>query len=277
MKTAFKAFLGASLMTTLAVSCGPSQSEYNAVVAENKALKNEVASLTTVLDACKAELEQYQTSPDILFSQAQSFIASKDVNGLRSICTKLEKYHPESPECKQVQDALQKLNDEIERAAAAEKAKRMKAVNKLKKEFDDVSGNTWYYNPYFTHYNNSNHVSVYMGKRASGKPWLRLKMSYYGSGWIFFDKAYLSYDGNTLEIPFDEYKDKKTDNYTECWEWIDVPVSDRILSFLKELVNGKSAKSRLSGKYTNTHNLTKVEIDGIKDVLLAYDVLLNGE
>ena len=264
-------------MTTLAVSCGPSQSEYNAVVNENKTLKAEVENLTAAIDACKAEIEQYQTTPEILFSQAQSFIASKDISGLRSICSKLEKYHPASSEHKKAQDALQKLNDEIERAAAAEKAKRMKAVNKLKKQFDDVSGITWYYNPYFTHYNNSNHVSVYMGKIDSGKPWLRLKMSYYGDDWIFFENAYLSYDGNTIEIPFDKYKDKESDNYTECWEWIDVPVSETILSFLKELVNGKTAKSRLSGKYSNTHTITKTEIDGIKDVLLAYDVLLNGE
>ena len=39
------------------------------------------------------------------------------------------------------------------------------------------------------------------------------------------------------------------------------------------MVNGKSVKMRLSGKYTNTRKLTNTEIKAIKDVLLAYDVL----
>ena len=39
------------------------------------------------------------------------------------------------------------------------------------------------------------------------------------------------------------------------------------------MVNGKSVKMRLSGKYTHTRNLTSTEIKAIKDVLLAYDVL----
>ena len=258
-------------------SCGPSQSQYDALAKENETLKTEITSLTAALDACKAEIELFKTTPDILFAEAQKCINSKDEEGLKDIYSKLEKFHPSSPECRKAKAALDKLIQERERAAAAEKAKRMQAVKKLKKEYDDIEGITWYYNPYFTHYNNSNHVSVYMGQRKNGTPWLRLKMSYYGDGWIFFENAYLSYDENTLEIPFDKYKDKETDNYTECWEWIDVRVSDRILSFLKEMINGKTAKMRLSGKYTKTRTLPKNEIDGIRDVLLAYDVLLQGE
>lgn len=269
--------LSLSLMAFLMASCGPSQSQYDALVKENESLKNEITALTSALDVCKAEIEQYKTTPDILFAEAQKCINKKDIDGLNAICGKFDKYHPSAPEATKARAALVKLIEEKERAAAAEKAKRMQAVNKLKKEYDDINGTTWYYNPYFTHYNNSNHVSLYMGKGKSGKPWLRLKMSYYGDGWIFFDHAYLSYDGNTLEIPFNEYDDKKTDNYTECWEWIDVAVSDKILNYLKELVNGKSAKMRLSGKYTKTRDIPQKEIDGLRDVMLAYDVLLHGE
>ena len=115
-----------------------------------------------------------------------------------------------------------------------------------------------------------------MGKEGS-RVWLRLQMTYTGDDWIFFENAYLSYDGYTQEIAFDKYKEKETDNDTTVWEWIDVSVDDRTLAFLRELVNGKSAKMRLSGKYTKTRNLTTKEINGIKDVLLAYDVLVKGE
>lgn len=277
MYKVLRTLLVTPLLVLLTASCGPSQSQYDALVKENESLKNEISNLTAALDVCKAEIEQYKTTPDILFAEAQKCIDKKDIEGLNVVCGKFDKYHPAAPEAKKAKTALVKLIEEKDRAAAAEKAKRMQAVNKLKKEYDDINGTTWYYNPYFTHYNDSNRISLYMGKRKTGNPWLRLKMSYYGDSWIFFDHAYLSYDGNTLEIPFNEYNDKKSDNYTECWEWIDVAVSDRILNYLREMVNGKSVKMRLSGKYTKTRDIPQKEIDGLKDVILAYDVLLNGE
>ena len=99
-------------------------------------------------------------------------------------------------------------------------------------------------------------------------------MSYVGDDWIFFENAYLSYDGNTKSIPFKKYEDKDSDNSGgEVWEWIDIEVKDDLLDFLREMVNGKSVKMRLCGKYSKTRDLSASEIKAIKDVLLAYDVL----
>jgi hypothetical protein len=61
------------------------------------------------------------------------------------------------------------------------------------------------------------------------------------------------------------------------WEWIDVSVNNELLSYLKEMANGKTLKIRLSGKYTHTRNLDSSEKKALQDVLLAYDVLKNGE
>lgn len=193
----------------------------------------------------------------------------------------MREYHPNAQELKQAEEYEKKLTDqillekqkEIEAQQRAER-ERLKAVDKLKKEFDDVSGITWYYNPYFTHYNNSNLCSLYIGRKENSV-WLRLKMSYYGESWIFFDSAYLSYEGNTYDIPFNEYEDKKSDSDTETWEWIDVSVKSDLLQFMQNAVKSGNIKMRLSGKYTQTRNLSKNEIKGLKDVLLAYDVLKN--
>lgn len=150
----------------------------------------------------------------------------------------------------------------------------MKAVNRLKKERDDVQGIIWYYNPYFTHYNNRNLVSLYMGKR-SNSVWLRLKMSYTGDDWIFFDNAYLSYDGITREFPFNKYNDKESDHSGgDVWEWIDLHVSNDDLAFLKDMVNGKSVKMQLRGKYTKTRTVSANEIKAIREMIMAYEVLL---
>ena len=253
------------------VSCGYSEREYQALLNENRELKAQV-------EEYKFELEQYKNTPDVLYAQAKQYIQNKDITKLSEVCDALKKYHPFSQECAKAVKSLNELNKQNEAKIAAELSKRRQAVTKLKKKYDDITSISWYYNPYFTHYNNSNHASIYMGQKGSEKPWLRLEMSYCGSDWIFFDSAYLSYDGNTLQIPFNEYRDKESDNSgSNVWEWIDVPVSDDILGFLKRMVDGKVVKMRLTGKYSYTKTLSSTEVNAIKDVLLGYDVLVKGE
>lgn len=259
------------------VSCGPSQMEYNALAEKNKELENEVVVLKNEISVLKTELDNYKNSPDRLYEEAIKLIENKDIESLKALCEKIEKYHPTSNECKKAKSALQKLVKERDDSIKAEEAKRMQAVNKLKKRHDDVSGITWYQNPYFTHYNDVNRVSLYIGQDESNV-WLRLKMSYEGDNWIFFERAYLSYDGETKEVLFDEYRNKESDNSGgSVWEWIDVSVDDALLAYLQEMVKGKSLKMRLSGKYTETRNITGNERKALEDILLAYDVLKNEQ
>ncbi len=237
-----------------------------------QSLTSEVTQLRDSLNKVMPELEGYRNSPEKLCSNIDDLYKAGDIYELKSIKDKLEKYHPESKEYTIVKDLVSKYESEQLKKAEEEKKTRLMAVSKLRKKYDDINHTTWYYNPYFTHYTNSNHTSLYMGKNENSV-WLRLMMSYEGEDWIFFDSAYLSYDGNTYYVPFDKYREKETENDTRVWEWIDVNVDDEMLSFLKKMVNGKSVKMRLSGKYSHTRNLTSSEIKGIKDVLIAYDVL----
>ena len=102
-------------------------------------------------------------------------------------------------------------------------------------------------------------------------------MSYQGDNWIFFEHAYLSYDGNTKQIIFDQYDDKETENGRGgVWEWIDLTVTKDEEMFLREFAKSKNAKMRLTGKYTKTRTLTHTERQGILDVLNGYDALENG-
>lgn len=237
-----------------------------------QSLTSEVTLLKDSLNKVMPELEGYRNSPEKLCSNIDELYKAGDIYELKSIKDKLEKYHPESEEYTMVKDLVSKYEKEQQEKADAEKKERLQAVNKLRKKYDDINHITWYENPYFRHYTNTNYTSIYIGQDESSI-WLRLMMSYEGEDWIFFESAYLSYDGNTFNIPFDKYRDKKTENDTRVWEWIDVRVNDDLLAFLRKMVNGKSVKMRLSGKYTNTRKLTNTEIKAIKDVLLAYDVL----
>lgn len=257
------------LLVTLATISCVSQKDYDKIVTEN-------ASLKAALDSCKTEIENYKNTPEKLYTEALGHIKSKDLILLGEVMRKTYRYHPESKEYQDIKKAYEKLVAEKEKKQNAERNARRSIVEKLIRTHDDISGTTWYMNQYFTHYNNSNHISLYIGKKGANNPYLRLKMSYYGESWIFFKQAYLSYDGNTIEIPFDEFREKETENNTKVWEWIDVAVSPELLNFLKKAVDGKTIKMRLSGKYTKDHTLTQTEIKALKDVLLGYDVLANG-
>ncbi len=239
---------------------------------ESSALRKQTKTLQTQVAQLSAEVQKYKNSPDRLLAQADEYYKQKDVKHLEVIHSKLEKYHRSSKEYTEVGQYITTLKDAEAKRIAAEKEAKLKAVKRLRKKLDDVSGITWYQNPYFTHYNNSNHISIYIGK-SDNSVWLRLKMSYYGDDWIFFKSAYLSYDGNTIEIPFNDYKDKETENSTSVWEWIDVSLSDSQIDFLKKFVNGKSLKMRLTGKYTKTKIISSSERKALKDVLLGYEVL----
>lgn len=254
-------------LSAVMVSCNNNKME-----SKIQSLTSEITQLRDSLNKVMPELEGYRNSPEKLCSNIDELYKAGDIYELKSIKDKLEKYHPESKVYAMVKDLVSKYEKEQQEKANAEKKERLQAVNKLRKKYDDINHITWYENPYFRHYTNTNYTSIYIGQDESSI-WLRLMMSYEGEDWIFFESAYLSYDGNTFDIPFDKYRDKKTENDTRVWEWIDVRVSDDLLAFLRKMVNGKSVKMRLSGKYTNTRKLTNTEIKAIKDVLLAYDVL----
>ena len=242
------------------------QDEYCKVVTNNEQLHQS-------LDSVYNELKYYQLSPAKLCADIDLLLKNRDSLKLREIETVLQKYHPESKELQKVSSYRKQIDAQIRKEKEAEKRKRLQAVNRLIKKKDEMSSFIWYFNPYFTHYENTNRVSIYISK-ISDLMWLRMKMSYTGDDWIFFENAYLSYDGNTKGISFDKYKEKESDNSGgEVWEWIDIAVEDDLLEFLRAMVNGKSVKMRLSGKYSKTRDLSVNEIKAIKDVLLAYDVL----
>jgi len=250
-------------------------------------LIEKIAKLESLLDDCQYGAEKIYAKMKLSYDQ-------KDFQTCKKLYKEMEQRHPDSelfPEVKTIYDKIvkaEKEKTEKERLLAEKKARetklkaekekqqKLKALKKLKKEYDDVADVTWYRNPYFTHYNNINLTSVYFGSKGKSK-WLRLKMSYKGDDWIFFERAYLSYDGNTKEIIFNKYDDKKTENSGGgVWEWIDVSVSSDVEKFLRGFAKSKNAKMRLSGKYTKTRSLTWNEKHGIIDVLNGYDAIKQG-
>lgn len=244
---------------------------------ENKMLQSTIDSLQNIVTELQKELEGYKYTPEKLCADAEQLFKRNNEDKLKDILRKLRRYHPEASEIKTIEGYLNKIAENRVKEEERIRNERMKAVDILRKTYDDVNGIMWFYSKQTNHKVWSNMASLYIGKNNSSV-WLRLKMSYYGDDWIFFDNAYLSYEGNTYTITFDKYSDKKTENSSGMvWEWIDVNVDSELLSYLNNFVRGKSPKMRLSGKYTHTRTLSTKEIKSIQEILLAYDVMKNGQ
>ncbi len=220
------------------------------------------------------ELSGYKNSPENLCADIDLLLKAENLSKLNEIQRKLRKYHPTCSQLQTVNEYIRNIQETQQKRIAEEKAKRMQAVNVLRKKYDDVSGMTWYFSKKAK--SSGTYCQLYFGRDNGGDLYLRLQMQYHGESWIFFEQAYLSYDGNTKEIAFNKYKDKETDVSNGVWEWIDVNVDDDI-SFIKKMVNGQNVKWRLDGRYTETRKFSTQELMGMKEVLLAYDVLKNGK
>lgn len=256
--------------------------------------KNRETELLEQINVLKKQLDDCENGAEKIHAKFKLAYENNDFLLCKQLYAEMEKRHIDSNlflEVKEGHDKIIKVENEKAKkekllAEAHEKELKQKAekdrqeklitLKKLKKKYDDVDGITWYENPYFTHYNNKNLTSIYIGHQGNSL-WLRLKMSYQGDDWIFFDQAYLSYDGNTKQLFFNEYEDKKTENSGGgVWEWIDVQVTADTEAFLRDFAKSKNAKMRLSGKYTRTRNLSLDERRGIIDILNGYDALQKG-
>lgn len=263
-----------TLILFLLISCSNNEEELLSTISN---LEKKVTDLENQLENCK-------NGPSRILTEIKGEFERENYLGVISLFRKMESEHAGTPEFNEAREIYnevleisEKNKKESQRKAEAENREKLKSLNKLNKKFDDVAGIYWYQNPYFTHYNNSNLTSIYIGEQGS-QVWLRLKMSYNGDDWIFFEKAYLSYGGDTREISFDKYQDKKTDNSGgEVWEWIDVSVSGYLIPYLRQLANSSDAKMRLSGKYSKTRNLSQNERRAILDVLDGYEALKNSK
>ena len=272
------------LITILVIACVVLCCLNVGILQEKTKLITKNTQLQELTDSIAKELFNYQMSPNKLKEKADIALDNEDEETIKEVIALLEKYHPESNQYTKVKNYLDTLFQRKEQRRIAEEKRKQAELNKklmvvkrLKKEYDDVSNVTWYYNPYFTHFNNRFLTSIYIGKR-NNYVWLRLKMSFCGETFLSINEAYLSYGGNTQRIYFDTYKDRKTDcdllSSNPWWEWFDVPVSEDLLEYLRGCANAKSVKMRFVGdKYTRTRTLSTNEMKALKDVLLAYDVL----
>ncbi len=253
---------------------------FTIIISCNGSNKKEI--MQARIDSLEKELDNEKNGEKRIYDQVKYRYNQKDYSAVINEFEKLKAKYPGSKSIVELkgiyEESLKIVESErlsAEKTSKLAAEKKAESLKQLKTKYDDVEGITWYKQKYFTHYSNTNRVSIYAGYSKGSSPWLRLTMSYAGDDWIFFKTAQLSFDGDTRTFPFDDYTEKKSDNSGgEVWEWIDISISQAEIDWLRKFANSKNAKMRLSGKYTETRNLTSAERQGILDVLNGYDYLL---
>lgn len=99
-----------------------------------------------------------------------------------------------------------------------------------------------------------------------------LVMEYYGSGWIFWDKAILLYNGKKFEY-FDNNTNRSVSSGANVTETSDVVADEKMLEALREIVNTEKVEVRLSGKYVSDFEMSDRTKKSIKLALELYDKL----
>jgi len=164
----------------------------------------------------------------------------------------------------------------VESYEEAIKAERERAVTRLRKSEDRVEGITWYQHPNAPKYLNSRSTAyLYIGKKGeAGRPWLRMKVQFTASTWLFVKNVSAWHDG-IKEPLISGYFER--DNNTTIWEWMDVRPDDYQIEVLRSLANADEAILRFEGdQYRKDVTLSAGDKKAIREVLEAYEVMRSG-
>lgn len=163
---------------------------------------------------------------------------------------------------------------ELQREVAAQEALRRRAISVLRKKEDRVDGVTWYRHPNAPKYTNSRStVYLYIGKRGSQRPWLRMQVQYAASEWLFVNDVAAWHDGVKETLVSGSFE---RDNNSSIWEWVDVTPSEYQILVLRSLAESSEAILRFTGnQYSRDVKFSAGDKKAIREVLAAYEVMLD--
>ena len=179
--------------------------------------------------------------------------------------TAMTKYHEK---VKRTNDSLDQIN------LLQQKEKLAKSVKKLRIKIDDVENTTWYYDKNTTPYNNENSFHIYIGQKKDSKPWLRFRIQYTGSEWLFIEKYIVKADTSTFIINT-KYGEVERDNKNGAvWEWYDINMDNDNYTIIKNIISSRTIKLRYSGKhYYFDRVINSTEKKGLQNILDAYEAM----
>ncbi|PIE15323.1 MAG: hypothetical protein CSA70_00350 [Rhodobacterales bacterium] len=160
---------------------------------------------------------------------------------------------------------------------AGKEAARQRSISRLRTKTDKVEGVTWYQHPNAPKYLNSRStVYLYIGRRGeNGKPWLRMKVQYTASKWLFVHNVVAWHDG--IKEPLISGRFERDHNAT-IWEWQDAVPEGYQIEVLRSLANANEAILRFEGdQYHKDVTLSVGDKKALREVLSAYEAMKTGD
>ncbi|WP_420578064.1 hypothetical protein [Ekhidna sp.] len=240
----------------------------------NNEEKDKINQLTQKVEKLETLLNDCQNKDHRTIDRVIAAYHDGNFDSVKILYAELQRIYPELHDLKSAMDkhyeVIKKETASIRKITEREEASR-RAIQKLKTE--KVGSTTLYTSPAFTHFEDRNLISIYIIQKDKQPPVLFMKLSYSGNDWIHFKKASLHYGDRSIEIPFDAFEHKETKKDAGVSEWIEVPISRSIVFFLKSFAKTIDAKTKLTGKHTETRTISSKERQAIIDVLNGFDAL----
>ena len=127
-------------------------------------------------------------------------------------------------------------------------------------EFEDI---TWLYSKQRPNFSNTKAFCTYIGVK-NDYAWRRLLVRYSGDNWLFLKSIIIKTDNSTYTL---DASNAKRDNYTDVWEWIDIPVKEGEDFMLYDIIHSKQTKIRFNGsQYHYDWTLPSNVIQGLKEI-----------
>lgn len=127
-------------------------------------------------------------------------------------------------------------------------------------EFEDI---TWLYSKQRPNFSNTMAFYTYIGVK-NNYAWRRLVVRYSGDNWLFLKSIIIKTDNSTYTL---DASSAKRDNYTDVWEWIDIPIKEGEDFMLYDIIHSKQTKIRFNGsQYHCDWTLPSNVIKGLKEI-----------
>lgn len=163
----------------------------------------------------------------------------------------------------QIENEKKEKIKQIEKEKHADEEKIKNLQKRMDKEYDKVENITWYYPNVY--YNTRSRVFLYLGNKKDIS-WLRFRLIYIGSDWVFFDKIIFNIDGKRSVINISSF-DKTTDvNNGSVFEGIDLDYITH-KELINEIIHSKSTIVRFSGKYNSDMTISSSQKNAMKDMV----------
>lgn len=182
---------------------------------------------------------------------------------------------PEDEQFKKLLETVEGLIKEQKRLEAeALERERKVALAAMFVKTDSFEGIDWYYDRATYSSYAGNKFRLYIGERSFGGPWLRLRMQYYGSDWVFWETLTISVDGEKFSIS-PGYSEVDRDNGGgDVWEWYDMAPSPANLEMIRKIINSNNTTLRFQGDtYHADRVLSSAQKRAFKNVLVAFEAL----